>query len=328
MKVQKFQSLGVLDRLHAMHLPKVPYLQMFIARVYLGIDYAYPVPTTISVDGIEKLADSRPFLVAMNHTDRYNYAPFMRHLDQLGLPPLAPWVKGKYYQKRWLSTLLTLCACMPAPSKGFLLTLDWVARMGRDPSDIEYRQIRHLGDGEAKDEPLTPDVERYLSLAPGGGRQEFFNLFHEHFESLTRALIRVNREALELGYRPLIFPQGTRSKRLTHGFSGIIQMAIHLGVPILPVGVSGSDRLYPGNRALSKGGHVHYSVGNFYDPALEPQAPKNFIPLTFAATHEYGDVFTELTSHLMDRINLLLPKEYRYDPEGKETTRQGTRRFL
>lgn len=328
MTATRFQTLGVLDRLKEMHLPKVPYMQILLARVYLGYDYRFPVPTTVTIDGLEKMSHQQPYLVAMNHTDRYNYAPFMTHLDKVGLPPLAPWVKGKYYQKPWLAKLLTWCACMPAPSRGFLLTLDWLARMSRPPGEDEYRQIRQIGDGEAQDEELLPGVKEYLQKAPGGSRENFAILFQEHFESLSAALVRINVEALELGYRPLIFPQGTRSKRLTPGFSGIVQMALHLKVPILPVGVSGSDLLYPGNSTRSQGGHVHYTVGELYDPSSEPSAPTDFLPLTIAASREHGAAFTDLTAQLMDRLNELLPEPYQFDPDGPDVAGKGIRRFL
>lgn len=328
MSATRFQTMGVLDRLKEMHLPKVPYMQILIARTYLAWDYRFPVPTTLSVDGIDRMDHRQPFLVAMNHTDRFNYAPFMAHIDKMGLPPLAPWVKGKYFKKPWLAKLLTWTACTPVPSRGFLLTLDWLARMNRPPEEGEYRQLRQIGDGEYADQELLPGVAEYLRQAPGGSAEEYFPLFQQHFESLSAALVRINIEALELGYRPLIFPQGTRSKRLTPGFSGIVQMALHLKVPILPIGVSGSDKIYPGNSSRSKGGHVHYTVGELYDPSAEPDAPKDFLPLTIAASRQHGSVFNQLTSNLMDRLNVLLPEEYQFDPEGLANTRQGIRRFV
>ncbi len=322
-----FHSLGILETLKNFRYPKVPYAQILIARAFIGTDYRLPPQTHVTVDGLEKMSHQQPYLVAMNHTDRFNYAPFMAYLDKVGLPPMAPWVKGKYYQKRWLAKLLIWCACTPVPSRGFLLTVDWLARMGRPPADDEYRQLRLLGDGMELLSEVLPGVEEYLKLAPGGGLEDFVPLFQEHFEGLSAELVRINIDALDSGYRPLVFPQGTRSRRLTPGFSGIVQMALHLKVPILPVAVSGSDKIYPGNSIRSKGGHVHYTIGDLYDPASEPEAPKNFMPLTIAASAEHGEAFGEITSHLMDRLNDLLPPDYQYDPDGPNT-RQGVRRFL
>lgn len=315
----KFQSLWVLDRLKDFHLSKVPYLQILILRLAVGLDYQFPKKTTISMDGIEKFDTDRPFLVAMNHTDRFNYMPFMKRLDELGLSPLTPWVKGKYYQNRALASLLTHCGCMPVPSRGFLLTLDWLARMNRKPTSAEYRELRVLGDGQWDGSDLSVRVAEYLKKAPGGGPEGYFPLFQSHFEGMSKELVRINRESLETGYRPLIFPQGTRSRRMSPGFSGIIQMALHLKVPILPVGVSGSDLLYPGNSPLSKGGHVHYSIGDFYDPSLEPDAPEDFIPLTIEASLRHGSKFEELTEKLMLELDALLPSEYQFET-GNQTS--------
>lgn len=316
-----------METLEEFHLPNVPYLQIFIARVFLFFDYRFPKPTTVSIDGLDKMAIDRPFLVAMNHTDRYNYAPFMWHLDKVGLPPLAPWVKGKYYRKPWLAKVLTWSACMPIPSRGFLLTMDWLARMDRLPDNDEYRELRLLGDGEFGDREPSEAVARYLEVAPGRSPEEFFPRFQGHFEALTGQIVRINVEALDKGYRPIIFPQGTRSRRLTRGFSGIIQMALHLGVPILPVAVSGADLIYPGNEIFSKGGHVHYSVGDLFDPSAEPDAPTDFTPLTINASRQHGEQFQRLTDMLMDQLNELLPEEYRYDPDGP-SGKQGSRRFI
>ena len=327
MNSNEFQCLGVLQTLRDFHLPLVPYLQIMIARVCLGLDYSRPHRrTTISIDGLERLEGDEPMMVAMNHTDRFNYMPFMKELDRGGFSPLAPWVKGKYYQSSWLGRWLNWCACIPIPSRGFLLTLDWVHRMQRKPAVDEYRQLRVLGDGEWSGESLEPAVEEYLNKAPGQGPDGFFQAFQSHFEGFSSHVVRINREAMERGYRPLVFPQGMRSRMLTRGFSGVVQMALHTGVRIVPVGVSGSDKLYPGNNPFSRGGHVHYSVGEPFDPR-DGGAPTDFVPLAIRASRSHGDVFEELTQRLMDRINDLLPPEYQYAPDESENV-QGADRFL
>ena len=318
MAVNRFRSLGVLETLKEFHLPPVPYGQIFISRGFLGPTYRFPKRTVITIDGLERMNNEKSFMVAMNHTDRFNYAPFMYHLDQVGLPPLAPWVKGKYYQNPHLARLLVWCACTPVPARGFLLTLDWLARMERRPNEFEYRQLRRLGDRLEIDAPLEDGVADYLTKAPGGDAKSFGELFADHFETLSGEFIRINVEALELGYRPLVFPQGTRSKRMTQGFSGIIQMALHLGVPILPVAVTGSEDIYPDDSPLAKGGHVHYTIGDFYDPMAGGDIPQNFIPMTIRASQEHGQRFDVLTAELMDCLNALLPSDYQFDPSEKK----------
>ena len=310
------------------HLPSVPYFQILVKRTIMRADYRFPRRTHITVDGLKHLDNQEPMLLAMNHTDRFNYLPFMRKLDLLGYPPLAPWVKGKYYQNRYLSQFLCMACCIPVPSRGFLLTLDWLARTGRQPNKAEYRQLRLLGDGEwHAGLELESSVSDYLEQGPGGTPAAYFERFQEHFEGLTAEVVRINKEAMQLGYRPLIFPQGTRSRPLTQGFSGIVQMALHMGVRIVPVGVSGSDICYPGDNPFSRGGHVHYSIGEPFDPGAHPGAPKDFIPLTIRASRDHGPEFENLTAKLMHRINGLLPSEYQFDTD-RNTTERGAERFL
>jgi 1-acyl-sn-glycerol-3-phosphate acyltransferase len=329
MNPQRFQSLGVLEALRDFHLPPVPYMQIFLARVFIGINFRLPGrATVVSIEGLEHLEGDEPMMIAMNHTDRFNYAPFMRELDQRGFTPLAPWVKGKYYQNPWMSRLLCWSACMPVPSRGFLLTLDWLARTGRQPDETEYRQLRVLGDGTWDGGDLTDQVTAYLELAPGGGPEGFFSAFQGHFEGLSGEVVRINKESMELGYRPLVFPQGTRSRRLTRGFSGVVQMALHTGVKIVPVGVCGSDDAYPGDSPLSVGGHVRYVVGAPFDPAVGREGvPRDFVPLTIRASQDHGPRFEDITDDLMNRINELLPPEYQFAPEQAEGAR-GAERFL
>lgn len=322
LSARRFSSLGVLDALRDFHLPSLPYLQIVLSRLVLGLDYRFPKPTSISIEGLHHLEGPQALMIAMNHTDRFNYMPFMHELDLRGYPPLAPWVKGKYYQNPRLARLLSWCACMPVPSRGFLLSLDWLARRGRSPGKEEYRQLRLLGDGITPDSML-PEVEDYLNLAPGGGPEGFFREFQKHFEGLTGEVVRINKEAMALGYRPLVFPQGTRSRALTRGFSGVVQMALHTGVRIVPVGVSGSDRLYPGDRPFSVGGAVHYSVGEPFDPASVGRVPKGFSPLTIKASQEHGECFQEITDLLMERINDLLPSPYQFQGQEKGAFEEG-----
>lgn len=326
---KRFRTLGVLDKLRNFHLPRVPYFQIVVIRSILKTDYSLLPPfTEITVDGLEHLDTSEPFILAMNHTDRYNYLPFMYELDRLGCAPVAPWVKGKYYQNSKLASFLCWASCIPIPSRGFLLTLDWLARRGKTPNETEYRQLRLIGDGLWNEE-LEPEatVAEYLQSAPGVTPVGYSAAFQEHFEGLTQEVVRINMEAMDMGYRPLVFPQGTRSRPLTRGFSGIIQMALHMGVRIVPVGVSGSDRLYPRDNPFSRGGPVHYSIGAPFDPAAFDDAPRDFVPLTIRASQQHSPEFEKITDHLMQRIDQLLPPEYRFAADDTQEP-AGADRFV
>ena len=75
---------------------------------------------------------------------------------------------------------------------------------------------------------------------------------------------RAARAVLERGDVLCIFPEGTRSRtgELGEARPGVAMLAIRLGVPILPVGISGSERfLPPGGRLPRLGTHIRLRVG-------------------------------------------------------------------
>ena len=62
------------------------------------------------------------------------------------------------------------------------------------------------------------------------------------FAAMMQRVVEINRDGLQKGLHLLVFPQGTRSRRLTRGHTGAAQIALHTGAPVIPVGCSGSDR--------------------------------------------------------------------------------------
>jgi 1-acyl-sn-glycerol-3-phosphate acyltransferase len=90
---------------------------------------------------------------------------------------------------------------------------------------------------------------------------------------------RVAREVLDRGEVLCIFPEGTRSHDgvLGEAKPGVAMLATRSGVPILPVGVSGTDRfLGRGQRLPRLGTRVELRVGEPFtldmDPALSRRA--------------------------------------------------------
>lgn len=113
-------------------------------------------------------------------------------------------------------------------------------------------------------------------------------------EALRRAE-QVLAEGLALG----MFPEGTRSKvaQLQPGLSGAALLAIRSGAPILPVGISGTDRLKSISGLLSR-----------------PTVTVNIGP-PFHVSQRDGRVtkaqLTAATDLMMRRIAELLPEGYR-----------------
>ncbi|MDO8484164.1 MAG: lysophospholipid acyltransferase family protein [Candidatus Limnocylindrales bacterium] len=83
---------------------------------------------------------------------------------------------------------------------------------------------------------------------------------------------RLAQRILDEGHVLFVFPEGTRSPdgALQEARDGIALLALRTGAPVVPVGISGSDRVWPkGQRLPHPGGHVTVRVGRPFRPADE-----------------------------------------------------------
>jgi 1-acyl-sn-glycerol-3-phosphate acyltransferase len=88
---------------------------------------------------------------------------------------------------------------------------------------------------------------------------------------------RVCRKLLEAGEALIIFPEGTRSQdgSLGKAMPGVALLATRTGVPILPVGISGTDRfLGRGARFPRIGARITVRVGRPFRVAADPALPR------------------------------------------------------
>jgi len=112
---------------------------------------------------------------------------------------------------------------------------------------------------------------------------------------LEAALERVNGGAL-FG----IYPEGTRSPdgRLYRGRTGIGWLALHSGVPVIPVAMIGTDRVLPPGRTVPKLNRIQVKIG---------------VPLTFGALRAEGTGGRQrraVTDTVMEAIGKLSGQEY------------------
>ena len=129
---------------------------------------------------------------------------------------------------------------------------------------------------------------------------------------MMQRFVALNLERRELGLDLLVFPQGTRSKRLSRGHVGLAQIALHLRQPIVPVGCSGSDLAYPSSSPWAKRSQIVYRIGApmSYESFAEYHVPP-FEPFTPEAEWTHRDAFQGLVDRVMGRINELVDEPYR-----------------
>ena len=147
------------------------------------------------------------------------------------------------------------------------------------------RRVRYMAKGEAFDWPLVgPLMTAYGGFGVRRGRPD-------------REAYRMARAVLASGDWLGLAPEGTRSRTGTLGEpkAGVALLAVRTGAPILPVGISGTERLWRvGARYPRLGTTVTIAFGGSLTPS---GTGRNEI--------------AGITDDLMRRIAALLPQGYR-----------------
>lgn len=117
-------------------------------------------------------------------------------------------------------------------------------------------------------------------------------------ESLRRTL-----EILESGKPLVLFPEGTRRSGpvIEHLHEGAAYVASRAGVPVVPVGIGGSERALPKGRALPRLVRIHVLVGEPIHPAPVPEG----------ARHPSRRAIRELTLQLQGSLQDLFDRAQR-----------------
>lgn len=113
------------------------------------------------------------------------------------------------------------------------------------------RRIHWLGKREIVEWPILGRLARGGSIHPvdrGTADVEAF---------------RLAQRIVDEGHVLLVFPEGTRSPdgAMQEAKDGLAILALRSGAPILPVGISGTDRFWPKGRFLRPGGRIILRVG-------------------------------------------------------------------
>jgi 1-acyl-sn-glycerol-3-phosphate acyltransferase len=123
---------------------------------------------------------------------------------------------------------------------------------------------------------ITPRTVRFLAkddlFATPFGRRLFDALGAVEVERGTadRAALRALEDALAAGSPVAVFPEGTRhfGPEIAELYAGAAFLAIKLGVPIVPVGIGGSEHILPKGKVFPRVHRVAVSVGHPIPPPV------------------------------------------------------------
>jgi 1-acyl-sn-glycerol-3-phosphate acyltransferase len=330
-----------ISRIKRIRLTRRPLAQRFTGQ-FLRINYNYLPGIKNELAHAERLP-KEPVIFAMNHTDRYNYFPFQVLLWQTYDRFTATWVKGKYYENSLLAGFMEKTNQLPTVSRGYIITKDFAATVGRSPSSDEYEALRDwvnaasvgnpsecVPSADLLPEPLLARARNVLGHAFDPEKDDYPSYVNTIFGIMMRHFVELNEQVPRIGLDMLIFPQGTRSMRLLPAHIGISQIALHLKLPVVPVGCNGTDQIYPGSSPFAKKGHAVYRIGEpiHYESIPEFHIGEDYEPFSSDSEQRHRERFEGFASMLTERIDELLDPEYRLLRETASDAASGSDRFI
>jgi 1-acyl-sn-glycerol-3-phosphate acyltransferase len=138
-------------------------------------------------------------------------------------------------------------------------------------------------------------------IAPLGAIFSVLGAFPVHRGSADREALRLSMSIIEHGEPLVLFPEGTRQQGpvVQPLFEGAAYVASRTGVPIVPVGIGGSERAMPKGSKLFRPAKVVVVIG---EPILPPRAEGPRVPRR---------VVHELTAQLFDDVQRLFDEARR-----------------
>jgi 1-acyl-sn-glycerol-3-phosphate acyltransferase len=99
---------------------------------------------------------------------------------------------------------------------------------------------------------------------------EALGAFPVHRGSADREALRRCIEVVESGEPLVLFPEGTRQfgPELQPLFDGAAYVAARTGVPVIPVGIGGSEKAMPKGSKMLRPAKVHVIIGKPIEPPI------------------------------------------------------------
>jgi len=183
------------------------------------------------------------------------------------------------------------------PSQGPLLIVSNHINLADPP--VLGTSIRRKTIFMAKEDLFRPKFIRYFV--------QNFGAFPVRRGQLDRKAFRQAKRLLAQGWALVMFPEGGRSEnaQLQSALSGSALIAVRSGVPILPIGITGTESV-KGIGWLLRHPKITINIGY---PFSLPQADGKLTKAELA----------EFTDSIMEHIAELLPEEYRGIYAGKKS---------
>lgn len=120
-----------------------------------------------------------------------------------------------------------------------------------------------------------------------------------HRGAADREALRKTADVITTGEAVVIFPEGTRQSgpEVQALFDGAAYIATKMGVPIVPVGIGGSEKAMPKGAKFIHPTKVHIVVG----PPLEPPRPEDGKRTSRRAVHELTEQLHTEIQKLFDQ---------------------------
>ncbi len=287
-----------------------------------------PPRARVELEGLEHLP-AGPAIFAPNHTHKFDFFPLRCALLHRGVH-LMTWIKARDYQHPAMRWILGKGGNIPLVSRGFLIASDFAQVHGRKPTEAEYRALRlYVDEGLAVDAHLEKGLSFSRRIAgvevdfTDGYRQAVRRAYHVLMNEALR-LARIGRDA---GRHQHIYPQGATSRQLTPGHPGVIQAALALGVPVIPVGVSGCREVFLGKgHPLTRGGRVTIRLGPPFE-VVRTVVPEGFRPFDPDEEDAHRAALQAQSDRLMEIINGLCAPAYQWAADAHSDAKRGVARF-
>ena len=256
--------------------------------------------TRVVFEGAERLP-ATPAILATSSSQQYDFLPFRAELRRRGIKAVTA-TEGKHYQHRISAHLLARTGVVPLASRGYLVDADFVAVLQRRPTEEEHRALcTHLDEGT----PL-PEGEPYRTLTTRSRRilgHEVMPQAEPYRDALRRLSLatmseslRLCREAVAAGFHLQLDPETA------------VQFAHALGLPIVPVGMSGCREAFRGTGMTLRGGTITCRFG---EPLPPPALPQGFRPFHADDERLHRDALLAATATILDALDPLLDEGYR-----------------